>query len=127
VLQFRQSDTAAEILLTLKEKVSINDPYYLFVFTHVLTKEKVRFSKFESEDESDYQDRVNKFTIDASAVFSGKPVGEYHYEVYENTTNGLNELTAGALLENGKLILLREEDFSFTQYNETQSYKAYNG
>jgi hypothetical protein len=127
MLQFRQTDTAAILLLTLTESVTINEPYYLFVFTHVTTKEKVRFVKSEGQDESNYPDRINQFTINASVVFAGKPVGEYHYEVYENTTNETDETTAGNVLEYGKLILLRGTDFSFTKYNQAQSYEVYNG
>lgn len=127
VLQFRQSDTAAVLLLTLTEHVTINDPYYLFVFTHVLTKEKVRFVKSESQDESTHPDRYNKFTIDATVIFLNAPVGEYHYEVYENTTNGIDETAAVSLLETGKLMVLRSTDFRFTKYNDQVTFKAYNG
>lgn len=127
MLQFRQNDTEAILLLTLKENVTINEPYYLFVFTHVLTKEKVLLVKHESEDESNNQGRINQFTINASVVFASKPVGEYHYKVYEKTTSSADESTAGNILEYGKLMLLRDTDFSFTQYNNSTSYKAYNG
>lgn len=127
MLQFRQDDTAAILLLTLTENVTINEPYYLFVFTHVLTGEKVRFVKHESQDESNSPERINQFTINASVVFADKPVGEYHYEVYENITNGTDETTAGGVLEYGKLKLLRDTDFSFTKYQEPTSFKAYNG
>jgi len=127
VLQFRQSDTEATLRLTLNERVTINDPYYLFVFTHVTTKEVVKFSKSESQDESLFPDRINEFTIDASTVFANKPVGEWHYKVYENITSGTDEATAGVILEHGKLFLLRETDFSYTKYNQAQSYTVYGG
>ena len=115
------------MILTLTENVTINDPYYLFVFTHVTTKEKVKFTKFESQDESNYPTRYNQFTIDASVIFTGKPVGEWHYKVYEASTNSTDEATAGTVLEYGKLMLDREVEFSYSQYNESQTFKVYNG
>ena len=127
MIQFKQSDTSAILILTLTENVSINDPYYLFVFTHVLTGQKVKFTKYISQDESDYQTRYNQFTINPSVIFLDTPVGQWHYKVYENLTNSTDEDTAGAVLEYGKMILNRATAFEFTQYNETQSFKAYNG
>ncbi|MFT3679426.1 MAG: hypothetical protein QM791_04085 [Ferruginibacter sp.] len=128
MLQFRQSDTSAILILTLTEKVSINEPNYLFVFTHVTTKEQVKFIKAEGADESTYPSRYNQFTINASVVFDSRPVGEWHYKVYEQQSEtNLDEDLAGAELENGKLIIERSEDFEFDKYNEPQSFKVYNG
>lgn len=122
VLQFKQSDTTATLILTLSENVSISNPYFLFVFTHVLTKEKV---KFIAEDISLFKNRYNKFTINPSASFLGKPIGEWHYKVYEKPDNNTEE--TGNVLEYGKLKIERATDFSFTKYNEATGFKAYNG
>jgi hypothetical protein len=128
VLQFKQSDTEAILTLTLTETASISDPNFLFVFTHVLTKEKVKFVKATSQDESSYTTRYNQFTIDPSVVFLDAPIGEWHYKVYEqvSSTNTDEDLT-GDILEYGKMILDRETEFEFTSYNEATTYKAYNG
>lgn len=127
MLQFQQSDTAAVLILTLTEKVNINDPYYLFVFTHVTTKDKVKFVRTEGQDESNFQSRYNQFTINAYQLFGDQPVGEWHYKVYENDSSSEDEDTAGDILEQGKMMLLRETDFEFTKYNEPQTFKTYNG
>ena len=128
MLQFKQDDTDAELILTLTELVTITEPFYLFVFTHVMTKDVVAFVMGEVDDESNYPQRYNKFTIDASVVFAGKPTGEWHYEVYEqdNDTNTIPG-AAGGVLEYGKLILNRSTEFEYSQYESTTSYKAYNG
>jgi hypothetical protein len=128
MLQFRQDDTAAEMILTLTEFVTLATPYYLFVFTHVETKNVVAFVKSEADDESDYPQRYNQFTIDAADAFEDQPTGEWHYKVYEqeSSTNTDPDL-AGGLLEDGKLTLDRAIDFAYDQYNSTTSYKAYNG
>lgn len=128
MLQFKQSDTTAVIILTLTENVSIAGPYYLFVFTHVLTKQQVKFIKSINDDLSGFQTRYNQFSIDPSVVFLDRPIGEYHYKVYEQASDTNTDISlTGAILEYGKLRLDRAIDFSFTKYNEPTTYAAYNG
>ncbi len=128
MLQFKQDDTAAVMILTLTEFVSLPAPYYLFVFTHVTTNEVVAFVKAEIDDESDYPQRYNQFTINAATLFNGKQPGEWHYKVYEQASAvNVDPGTAGAILEYGKLYLDRTAEFSYTQYDSATSYKVYNG
>ena len=128
MLQFKQDDTLAIMILTLTELVTLATPYYLFVFTHVTTKDVVAFVKSEADDESDYPQRYNQFTVDASTVFNGKPTGEWHYKVYEQgSADNLNPDDTNGLLEEGKLLLDRVTEFAYTQYEGTTSYKTYNG
>lgn len=128
MLQFKQSDTSAILILTLTENISFNESYLLFVFTHVLTKQQVKFIRFIDIDESEFPERYNQFTINPAIVFLNAPIGEYHYKVYEqvSSTNTDIDLT-GAILEYGKLILDRAVAFDFTKYNEPTTYAAYNG
>jgi hypothetical protein len=128
MLQFFQDEDEVIILLTLTELVTIATPYYLFVFTHVTTKEEVIFVKAESDDESEYPQRYNQFTINAVELFEGKQPGEWHYKIYEqdNDTNTEPELS-GTVLEYGKLILDRAVGFEFTMYDQAQTFKTYNG
>ena len=128
MLQFKQDNTAAVMILTLTEFVTLLTPYYLFVFTNVTTKDVVAFVKAEIDDESNYPQRYNQFTIDAATVFDNQQPGEWHYKVYEQASsiNTDPELT-GALLEEGKLILDRTTEFAYTQYDSSTSYKVYNG
>lgn len=128
MLQFKQDDTAAVMILTLTEKVTLTAPYYLFVFTHVTTKDQVKFIKAEIDDESEYPDRYNQFTINAAAVFDGEQPGEWHYKVYEQESAvNLDPALAGIILEEGKLILDRATEFEYSMYEGTTSYKTYNG
>lgn len=120
MLEFKRIDTAAKLVLTLTEMITTTAPNYLFVFTHVTTKEQVSFTKLNSEDESLFKNRYNKFTINPSVVFANKPTGEWHFRVYENTLTG-------EILEQGKMILDKDTDFSFNKYNSENSFKTYNG
>lgn len=128
MLQFNQSDTTAVLILTLTENVSLGTPYYLFVFTHVLTKEKVVFIKSQDDDQSDFTERYNQFTINPSIIFLNHPVGEWHYKIYEqaSSTNTDESLTTD-VLEYGKLRLDRSAAFEFTKYNQPTTYATYNG
>lgn len=128
MLQFKQSDTAAVLTLTLTENVTVQDPYFLFVFTHVLTKQKVKIIKYSGDDESDFINRYNQFTINPSVVFLGKSIGEYYYNIYEQASStNTDETLTGAVLEYGKLRVERATAFTFTKYNEAQTFTSYNG
>lgn len=128
MIQFNQSDTAAVMIFTLTENVSIHDPYYLFVFTHILTKQQVKFIKDAGADESSYPLRYNQFTIDMATVFSGAPVGQWNYTIYEQASStNTDETLTGAVLEYGKLIIDRTTPFTFTKYNAATTYAVYNG
>lgn len=128
MLQFKQDETDAVMILTLTELVTLTAPYYLFVFTHVTTKDQVKFIKAEVDDESEYPQRFNQFTINAAVVFANQQPGEWHYKVYEQESAvNLDPALAGIILEEGKLLLDRESEFEYTQYEGTTSYKTYNG
>ena len=119
--------TAEGIIVTLNEKKTISSPYYLFVFTHITTKDVVKKIINSADDESSYPERFNQFTIDTSAVFLNSKVGEWNYNVYEqesdsNTdTDGLNEV------EQGIMKLQPADNFEYEQYEPTTSYKTYGG
>ncbi len=114
MIQFANTVTSYEFILTLTELVTVNEPVYDFVFTHVLTKEQVSFSLTEADDTSDHPTRYNAFTIDTTQFHQ---VGEWHYLVTEQQT--------GNVLEQGKMIITR--DFNYNMYAGTTSYTAYNG
>lgn len=120
MLKFKQSDSSVKFILTLTELQTTSAPNYLFVFTHVLTKQAVSFTLANAQDESLFKERYNRFTIDPSSVFASKPTGEWHYKVYENNVNGV-------LLEQGKMIMDSETDFTYDKYNSETSFKVYNG
>jgi hypothetical protein len=128
MLQFKQNETSATIILTLSENVTINDVYYLFYFKHELTKSEVKFIIYEGQDESQSQERFNQFTINAATLFNNQPTGEWHYTVYEQSSStNLDASLTGNPLEFGKLILEKSQNFEFTKYNPSTNYIAYNG
>ena len=128
MLEFKQDETAVQMIMTLTELSSLADPFFLFVFTHVATKEIVAFVRAAADDESDYPFRYNQFTIDVSDLFSGRPVGEWHYKVFEQDNDTNLDPPADTLpLESGKMRLDRDIDFAFQEYNSPTTYTVYNG
>lgn len=114
VIEFNQSVTSYDFILTLTELVTVNEPVYSFLFTHVLTKDTVAFDLTTDDDNSEHPERYNSFTIDTTQFTHA---GEWHYVVTEQQT--------GEVLEKGKMIILK--DFNYTMYNGATSYRAYEG
>jgi hypothetical protein len=123
--------TATEYFyVTLDEKTTLDEPYYLFIFTHTLTKAEVTKIYAPGADFSDYPGRYNKFEILTVTLFLNQPVGEWLYTAYEQTSavNVDPDLTTG-IVEQGKLRLYPAAADVFEQemYNEATTYKSYQG
>lgn len=111
------------IVVTLSELTTIDPVYYLFVFTHVATKEELAF--VAPADESAYPERYNQFTI--APLFDDFPIGEYHYKVYQQgDAENTDVSAAGDVVEVGKMIL-SDSPLEFEKYNQATTYQQYNG
>lgn len=120
-------ETSENIIVTLSEKTTLGDDYYyLFVFEHQVTREKVKIIIPMSSDLSDYPERFNEFTINPYDLF--ETVGWYLYRVYqqESSTNEDEDLTDGKV-ENGKMYLAPDSEFSFDMNNEPTTFVVYDG
>lgn len=116
-----------DVVVTLTEKVTLTNPFYLFVFTHETTKQVISFVKSSSDDLSGYQNRFNKFTFQSS-LFATAPVGKYIYQVYEQTdAHNLDINLTTSMIENGKMDLNKAVGFAFTQYGAATNYQQYGG
>ncbi len=126
MLVLTKGQTAEYLYVTLNETRSLASGYYLFYFKHIITNEVVTKVYAFAEDESDYQDRINKFPINTNTVFSGQPEGEWTYKVYESasSTTDPDGLT---IVEQGLLKLNPATEFEFEKYNEETTYKQYGG
>lgn len=123
-----QDGAADRMILTLAELKTLTSPYYLFIFTHTLTKTVVKFIKAPADEESLFPERYNKYTINTSVMFLSKPVGEWLYTVYEQASAvNLDPALSTGIVEQGKMQLDRATDFEFDKYNAAVTYKTYNG
>jgi hypothetical protein len=125
MLQLHTTATDDRIVVTLEEDRSIESPWYHFVFTHMATKEEVKFAVEATTDLSSYKRRFNEFEIDTATLFADAKAGQYTYDVYEAETDeweeGLN------LLETGRALLVADSSTSFTGSNATSTFKGYGG
>lgn len=112
-----QGATSENIVLTLNEKKTITSPVYIFTATHVTTKEVVTFTL--GTDLSAYKDRFNEFNINTSVRFLNATAGQWQYVVTEQAS--------GTEVENGKLLLNKATDFSFSGYEPATTYTGYAG
>lgn len=126
MIYLNTANNSDKIVVTLTELTTIESPFYLFVFTHVLTKQVIAF--IAGADESTHPERYNQFDIDTAVVFEDAPNGEWHYVAYQqdNDENTNPALTDGEV-ENGKMVLTTGAELEYTQYNSDTTYKAYNG
>jgi len=114
------------LILTLKEKQTILDANFLFVFQSRTTNDKVKFVIVNSADQSLYQDRYNQFSLVVNTYFANVEEGWYTYKVYEQaSTTNTNEANAGAIVETGLMFLSDGQDVTTTKYNNSTSYKVY--
>jgi hypothetical protein len=114
------------LILTLKEKQTILDANFLFVFQSRTTNDKVKFVLINSADQSLYQDRYNQFSLVVNTYFANVEEGWYTYKVYEQSSpSNTNEANAGAVVETGLMFLSDGQDVTTTKYNNPTSYKVY--
>lgn len=127
MLELTKGTASENIIVTLTEKVTLSNPYYLFIFTHILQKTTVSKIFSSASDTSGYTDRYNKFALATVTVFNNQPVGQYNYRVYEQASSTNTDPDNATLIESGKMILYPATAFSEDEYNESQTFKAYNG
>lgn len=125
MLLLNKGQTTERIVVTLTEKVTIPDPFYAFVFTHITTKEKILF--YPAVDLSLSPERYNAFNIDM-ALFANAPTGQWLYEVFESPVAETNPVGAGLnMLENGKMLLQKADEIIITGHNPSVTYTGYAG
>ena len=121
-----KENIADNMIVTLNEKKTISAPYYLFVFENVTTKEQVKFILNSTTDLSLYPGRYNDFVINTSVKFLGATIGQWNYNIYEQTSSSNTNSTGLLEVESGKMILTTDQ-FNYEGYEATTSYQGYGG
>ena len=108
--------------LTLTEKSTLTNPFYLFVFNNDLTKES---TKKIIADTSSYARRYNRFIITEGDDITFNPTGYWHYEVYEQeSSTNTDESLSTKLVERGKCNVTGTAT-THSVYSTTRTYKGY--
>ncbi len=118
------------LIMTLTEKSTLSNPYYLMRLTNDTTRQQKVF--LMAGDLSSYTYRYNQFTLTESAneiLTSGtvelKPTGFWSYEIFEQaSSSNLDPLQTGALVEQGKVKVVGT-DTIYTEHPITLTYRAY--
>lgn len=118
-----QNDT----LVTLTELTTLTNPYYLFVFTNVTTKEQLYINVNSASDSSAYPERINVFSFNTITLFQNSKAGQYSYEVYEQLSSTNTNPAGLNLVECGKMKLLPAANLIKEGYEPTTTYKGYAG
>jgi len=106
--------------VTLTEKVTIANPYFLFAFTHRVTNE---LTTVILADISTQKERYNKFAVIEGSTFN-LDAGEFEYVIYAQTSStNLSPALANEEVESG--VLKVQFDVTRTSYEVTLSEKIY--
>lgn len=130
MLRFDKSDIVFFITVTLTELTEpLNPLYYLFVFTHIETKQGIKKIFSSLDDLSEYKYRYNKFRVtNALDFFGSSPVGHYVYKVYEQSDNDNTDTVNKPVVEEGRMFLSDYQNrFQLDEYTTQTDYKSYNG
>jgi len=115
------------MLVTLTEMVTLENPYFLFVFTPLSEGAPVAVVFSPDTDVSTYKDRYNEFLIDVDEIFEGRNAQKWSYEVYQQESeSNTNVALAGALIENGNMSLWAPESETFTEHSTDLIFKMHN-
>ena len=121
------------VVITLKEKTTLTNPKYLFVFKNDQTNVE---AKFIAVDTSTYPDRYNKFTITEKTSSPNPLTGEvtlsldgfYTYTIYEQTSStNLNPANATGVVETGKVQVFTMIVADHTYSPDSNITYVYNG
>jgi hypothetical protein len=115
--------TSNTVILTLSEKTTITNPYYLFVFT---SDEKNTVKKLIPTDISINKIRYNEFVIVEPSHVS-LTAGTWKYEIYEQASSTNTNITGLNLVENGRVdVVGSSTDVPQFDYNKP-NIKVFNG
>lgn len=122
MLQFTQGQVE-QVVLSLEENQTLTAPNYLFYFVHRSLNNTVAFVLLNAADTSTYKWRYSQFSITVNNYFLNEPVGEWEYFVYEqSSTTNLIPASATTLLEQGIMKLNKSTEYSFTEYQTSNTF-----
>lgn len=127
MLNFNKGNAADYAVVTLTEKATLGNGFYLFLFTSSVTKDVISHIVPFSNDLSLYKNRYNKFLINSASLFADAAEGNYIYNIYEQLSDTNTDPSQAKLLETGKMNLSKAVGFSVTKYDTQTNFKVYAG
>ena len=102
------------VRFTGTENALLTNPYFLFVFTHRVTNEIVKFVATNTST----TERVDSFSLVVNTYFVNSDCGFWKYEVYEQSSSTGTSTTGKNKVEEGYMVLSAATEFSPTKYSE---------
>lgn len=102
------------VRFTGRENALLTNPYFLFVFTHRVTNEIIKFVATNTST----TERVDSFSLVVNTYFADSDCGFWKYEVYEQSASTGTSTTGKNKVEEGYMVLSPATEFSPTKYSE---------
>lgn len=116
--------TTQTIYFTAREKATIANPRFLFIFTPRNGGAAVKINVANTSSSS----RYDSASIVVNNLFTGNVTGLYSYIIRQKAAGDTSTTETGAILESGYLNLLPASDFAPTQYNsQSNEFVIYAG
>lgn len=109
-----QRGTTATIYFTAREKATIADPRFLFVFTPRSGGDSVKVNVANTSSAL----RYDSASIVVNNLFTNAVDGLYSYIIRQKAAGDTSTTDTGAILETGYMNLIPANDFAPTQYTE---------
>ena len=122
MINLRKGNTEV-VYFTGTEKATLTAPYFLFVFTNVLTSDIVKVMATNTSTTA----RVDKFSLVVNTYFSTSTNGFWTYSIREKASSS-DMTVSGTEVEKGYMYLKAATDFEPTEYEgQSNAFKTYNG
>lgn len=122
MINLRKGNTE-NIYFTGTENATLDNPYFLFIFTNRVTSDVVKFMGTNTST----TERYDKCSMVINTYFADATEGFWNYDVREKASN--SDMTiSGTIVEQGFMYLRPATDFEPTEYaDQTNTFKTYNG
>lgn len=113
------------IFFTAREKCSLANPYFYFVFQNRITQEIVKFGITNTSTD----ERYDKFSLVVNSKFLNSETGFWTYSIYEMVTLTQNyDYENQQPVETGYMVLNPATEFTPTSYDlQPNTFVTYNG
>ena len=113
------------IFFTAREKCSLANPYFYFVFQNRITQEIVQFGITNTSTD----ERFDKFSLVVNSKFLNSETGFWTYSIYEMVTLTQNyDYENQQPVETGYMVLNPATEFTPTSYDlQPNTFVTYNG
>jgi hypothetical protein len=94
-----------DVIVTITERITLDNPFILFVFKNRETGARLTKIYPFSEDGSPFPGRYNEFALEVDSLFEDEQEGQWSYSVYEQESDTNTDESLAFALEAGLMQL----------------------